>query len=153
MGLTEDARKLALDRFRLFQPNLEDDRPLKAVAAAEIPFRTAQRWMSLYRQFGLTALARKRRTDMGQHRDMSTKLKEAIEGITLQKPPIPVAVICRQARRLAQDLGEEPPRYWLVHRIVAALPADLVTLACMSFADWERLRSASCWSSVGRLQM
>ena len=129
-GLTEEARKLALDRFRLLQPHLEDDRPLKAVAAAAgIPFRTAQRWVSLYWQFGLTALARKRRTDSHQHRNASAKLKEAIEGIALQKPPIPVAAICRQSRRLAQDLGEEPPSYWLVYRIVAALPADLVTLA------------------------
>ena len=57
-GLTEEARKLALDRFRLLQPHLEDDRPLKAVAAAAgIPVRTAQRWVSLYWQFGLTALA------------------------------------------------------------------------------------------------
>ena len=63
----------------------------------------------MYRQFGLTALARKRRTDTGQHREMSVKLKEAIEGIALQKPPIPVAAICRQARRPAQDLGEERP--------------------------------------------
>ena len=129
-GLTEEARKLALERFRLLQPHLEDDRPLKAVgAAAGIPFRTAQRWVSLYWQFGLTALARKKRTDSRQHRNTSAKLKEAIEGIALQKPPIPVAAICRQSRRLAQDLGEEPPSYWLVYRIVAALPADLVTLA------------------------
>ena len=122
--------KAALDRFRLLQPHLEDDRPLKAVAAAAgISFRTAQRWVSLYRQFGLAALARKRRTDTGQHREISAKLREAIEGIALQKPPLPVAMISRQARRLAQDLGEEPPSYWLVYRIVAALPADLVTLA------------------------
>jgi Transposase IS116/IS110/IS902 family len=85
--------------------------------------------VSLYWQFGLTALARKRRTESRQHRNTSAKLKEAIEGIALQKPPIPVAAICRQSRRLAQDLGEEPPSYWLVYRIVAALPADLVTLA------------------------
>jgi len=129
-GLTEEARKLALDRFRLLQPHLEDDHPLKAVAAsAGIPFRTAQRWVSLYRQFGLTALTRKRRTDTGQHREMSAKLKEAIEGIALQKPPIPVSAICRQARLLAKDLAEEPPSYWLVYRIVSALPADLITLA------------------------
>jgi putative transposase len=52
-GLTEDSRKLALDRFRLLQTHLESNRPLKAVAvAARIPFRTAQRWVSLYRQFG-----------------------------------------------------------------------------------------------------
>jgi hypothetical protein len=45
-GLTEKARKLALGRFRLLQPHLEDDRPLKAVAAAAgIPFRTVQRWL------------------------------------------------------------------------------------------------------------
>jgi putative transposase len=30
---------------------------------------------------------------------------------------------------LAPDLGEDPPSYWVVYRIVAALPADLVTLA------------------------
>ena len=129
-GLTEEARKIALDRFRLLQPHLEDDRPLKVVAAtAGVPFRTAQRWVSLYRQFGLAALARKKRIDTGEHREISAKLKEAIEGIALQKPPLPVAAICRQARRLAQDLGEEPPSYWVVYRVVAALPADLVTLA------------------------
>ena len=38
-GLTEEARKLALDRFRLLQPHLEDDRPLKAVAAAVLEVR------------------------------------------------------------------------------------------------------------------
>ncbi len=128
--LTEEARKLALERFRLLQPHLEDDRPLKLVAATGgIPFRTAQRWVSLYRQFGLAALARKKRTDTGPHREISSRLKDAIEGIALQKPPLPVAMICRQARRLAQDLGEEPPSYWVVYRIVTALPADLVTLA------------------------
>jgi putative transposase len=56
-GLTGEARKRALDRFHLLQPHLDNDRPLKAVAAAAgIPFRTAQRWVSLYRQFGLAAL-------------------------------------------------------------------------------------------------
>ena len=129
-GITEEARKLALGRFRLLQPHLEDDRPLNAVAAAAgISFRTAQRWVALYRRFGLIALARKKRADTGQHREISVKLKVAIEGIALQKPPIPVASICRQVRRLAQDLGEEPPSYWVVYRIVTALPADLVTLA------------------------
>ena len=129
-GLTGEARKRALDRFRLLQPHLENDRPLKAAAAAAgIPFRTAQRWVSLYRQFGLAALARRKRADTGKHREISAKLKEAIEGIALQKPPLPVATICRQARRLAQDLGEESPSYSLVYRIITALPADLVTLA------------------------
>ena len=55
---------------------------LKAVgASAGIPFRTARRWVSLYRQFGLAALARRKRTETGEHREISSKLKEAIEGI------------------------------------------------------------------------
>ena len=65
-GLTEETRTLALDRFRLLQPHLEDGRPLKRVAAAAaIPFRTAQRWVALYKKFGLAALARKHRADRG----------------------------------------------------------------------------------------
>ena len=129
-GLTAEARTLALDRFRLLKPHLESNRPLKTVAAAAgIPFRTAQRWVSLYRQFGLVALARKKRVDTGQHREVSAKLKDVIEGIALQKPPLPVAMICRQVRQLALDFGEEPPSYWVVYRIVADLPSDLLTLA------------------------
>ena len=78
---------------------------MKAVAAAAgIPFRTAQRWVSLYWQFGLTALARKRRTDARQDREMSAQLKEAIEGIALRKPPIPVTAICRQTRRVSPEM-------------------------------------------------
>jgi putative transposase len=56
----EEARELALSRFRLIQPHLEKNQPLQAVAAdGKVPFRTAQRWVSQYRKFGLIALARK----------------------------------------------------------------------------------------------
>ena len=71
------------------------------------PFRTAQRWVALYRKFGLAALARKDRADRGEHRAVSVKIKKAIEGLALQKPPLPITVVCRQARRMAQDL-EDP---------------------------------------------
>jgi creatinine amidohydrolase/Fe(II)-dependent formamide hydrolase-like protein len=44
-SLSESARKIALDRFRLLQPHLEEQRLLKAVARdAGIEYRTAQRW-------------------------------------------------------------------------------------------------------------
>ena len=66
-GLPADARKLALDRFRLLQPHLEQDQPLKAVAlAAGIPYQTAHRWLAQYPLFGLVALARKTRGDRGE---------------------------------------------------------------------------------------
>jgi putative transposase len=129
-GLTEETRKLALDRFHLLQPHLEENQPLRLVAAAAgMPFRTAQRWVALYHQFGLAALVRRKRADRGEHRSVSAKIREAVEGLALQKPPLPIAALYRQVRQLAKDLGEEPPSYWVVYRIVRGLPADLVTLA------------------------
>ena len=47
----------------------------------------------------------------------------------MKKPPLPVAALCRQVRRLSQDLGEPAPSYSVVYDIVSKLPADLVTLA------------------------
>jgi putative transposase len=129
-GLSEDDRKLALDRFRLLQPHLEQNRSLKSVAlAAGIPYRTAHRWLTQYRMFGLAALARKARDDRGTRRGVSVKLKEAIEGLSLQKPPLPIAALYRQVRRLAQDLGEPAPSYSVIYDVVHKLPADLVVLA------------------------
>ena len=88
-GLTGEARKRALDRFHLLQPHLENDRPLKEVAAAAgIPFRTAQRWVSLYRQFRLAGLARRKRTDTGEHREISAKLKAAGRVACSTKSPL-----------------------------------------------------------------
>lgn len=53
-GLSEEARKMAMERFRLLQPHLEQNEPLKSVAeAAGIPYRTAHRLVSEYRRLGL----------------------------------------------------------------------------------------------------
>ena len=129
-GLTEQARKLALDRFRLIQPHLEQDQSLQSAAdAAGVPYRTAQRWVAQYRLFGLAALARKRRQDRGERRVVSAKLKEVIEGLALQKPPLPLAALFRQVQRLSKELGEKAPSYGTVFSIVRDLGADLVTLA------------------------
>jgi putative transposase len=76
-----------------------------------MPFRTAQRWVALYHQyhqFGLTALVRRKPADRGGHRS-SGKIRKAIEGLPLQKPPLPIAALYREVRRLAEDLGEELP--------------------------------------------
>ena len=64
--LPESVRGLALHRFRLLQPYLEQNRPLRQVAiGAGISYRTAQRWVTRYQEFGLVALARKKRADCG----------------------------------------------------------------------------------------
>ncbi len=129
-GLPEAARKLALERFRLLQPHFEQNRSLRSVAAeAGIPYRTAQRWTARYQQFGLCALVRKRRADSGDHRNISPKLREAIEGLALQKPPLPVAALSRQIRQFAAELGEPAPSYRVIYDIVRRLPGDLLMLA------------------------
>jgi putative transposase len=129
-GLPEEARRLALDRFRQIQPHLEQNRPLQSVAReAGIPYRTAQRWVAQYRLFGLAALSRKKREDRGERRAVSTKVKEIIEGLALQKPPLPIATLYRQVVRFSEGLNETAPSYGTVFNIVRSLGADLVTLA------------------------
>ena len=129
-GLTEEARKLALDRFRLIQPSSEQSQSLQSVArAAGIPYRTAQRWVARYRLFGLAALVRKKREDRGDRRAVSTKVKDIIEGLALQKPPLPIAALYRQVLRFSKELGDKAPSYGTVFNIVRSLGADLVTLA------------------------
>jgi putative transposase len=57
-GLPESVRKLALNRFRLLQPYLEQNRPLRPVAIeAGIPYRTAQRWVMRYQRWRATGKA------------------------------------------------------------------------------------------------
>jgi putative transposase len=129
-GLSEDVRELALERFRQIQPHLEEHHSLQSVArAAGIPYRTAQRWIARYRRFGLAALARKQRGDRGGRRAVSTKLREIIEGLALQKPPLPIAALYRQVMGFALKLGERAPSYGTVFNIVRRLGADLVLLA------------------------
>jgi putative transposase len=108
-GLPESLRKLALDRFRFLQLHIEEKRPLRSLAVeAGIPYRTAQRWLARYQQSGLAALARKSRADAGDRRAVSVRLREAVEGLALQKPPLPIAALHREAQRLARKLGEKP---------------------------------------------
>lgn len=119
-----------MDRFRFLQPHLEQGCPLRPlVAEAGIAFRTAQRWVAQYRGFGLAALARKNRDDRGARRAVTEKVKEAIEGLALQRPPLPVTALYRQVQRLTHDLGEQPPSYSVVYDVVHKLPADLLVLA------------------------
>jgi putative transposase len=54
ISLAESNRKIALERFRILQPHLQQGRALISVAKeAGVAYSTAQRWVSLYRKFGL----------------------------------------------------------------------------------------------------
>src|SRR5215212_5341752 len=57
-GLSEAAGTIALARFRVLQPHLDDHVPLARVARAQgLELRTLQRWLRAYRQQGLAGPA------------------------------------------------------------------------------------------------
>ena len=123
-------RKLALERFRLLEPHLQNGRELRSVSEGSgVTFRTLQRWVANYKRQGLAGLVRKERTDVGERRTTSPRMREAIEGLALEKPPLPLSSVHRQGKQFAQMIGEPAPTYWVVRDIVRSLPSDLRTLA------------------------
>jgi putative transposase len=62
--LTEEQRKLAMERLAVLRPHLEENVPLAHAAQyAGVAVRTAERWLFNYRRKGLTGLARSVRSD------------------------------------------------------------------------------------------
>src|SRR4051812_7861341 len=83
-------------RFQLLRPFLEEGVPLRRVARERgLALRTARRWVAHYRRDGLAGLARKPRSDKDK-RHLSVGLRQAIEGLALQKPRLSAAAIHRQ---------------------------------------------------------
>ena len=129
-ALPEADRQTALERYRLLRPHLEDGRFLKSVAAeAGIAYRTAVRWVAQYRHSGLAALIRGGRADKGARRALSPTIREAVEGMALSKPALPVATIHRKISEAAVELGGKAFGYHVVYDIIRQLPADLMMLA------------------------
>ena len=129
-AISDTERKLALERFRLLEPHLQNGRELRSVSKGSgVSFRTLQRWVANYKRDGLAGLVRKERTDLGERRTTSPRLREAIEGLALEKPPLPLSSVHRQAKQFAEMIGEPAPSYWIVRDIVQSLPNDLRTLA------------------------
>ncbi|MGA3093212.1 MAG: hypothetical protein ABSD75_31845 [Terriglobales bacterium] len=62
-------------------------------------------------------------------RAVSANLKPAIEGLTLERPPLPISSIYRQIKRFAPSTGESTPSYWTVYRMVRDLPEGPLALA------------------------
>jgi len=128
-ALTEEQRKLAMDRFDVLRPHLEDDVPLgRAARNAGIPVRTAERWLARYRQSGLVGLVRSTRSDADARR-LPADLVALIEGMGLKKPRASAAAIHRRISNMAKAHGWTVPSYSTVYAIVAELDPAMVTLA------------------------
>src|SRR5512135_1190722 len=128
-GLTEQERSLALGRFHIIRPCLEDGVPLARVAEQNhLSERTVRRWAERYRQFGLAGLCRKGRADKSKRR-MSPTLEHLIEGLALQKPRLTAAAVHRQVALVAPELGEAVPSYQTIHLMIQRMDPALMTLA------------------------
>lgn len=101
MALSEADRDTAMQRFRWLELHFEQNRPLRVVAAeAGLAFRTAQRWVALYRSSGLASLARKTRLDYGARKVVSEPMKWAIEGLALESPPVPITPFTARSKSM-----------------------------------------------------
>ena len=128
--LSERQRERALDRYRKLRPHLEHDVPLAGVAKeASLPFRTAQRWVSRYRRFGLIGLIRAGRADQGKRRRVPDDLRRLAEGLALERPVLGPSAIYREVCRIARARGDPPPGYHTIYNVIRAIPADLKILA------------------------
>jgi len=59
-ALTEAQREQAMARYAVLRPYLENETALvEAARQAEVPVRTAQRWLASYRKSGSVGLARR----------------------------------------------------------------------------------------------
>ena len=127
--MSDVERKLALERYKLLEPHLHNGRELRSVSeGSDVSFRTLQRWVAAFKREGLAGLVRKGRIDSGERRTVTPRLCEVIEGLALEKPPLPLTSVHRQAKLFAHLVGEPAPSYWVVRDIVLSLPNDLRTL-------------------------
>jgi putative transposase len=127
--LSDTQRNQVMRRWSVLRPHLEDDVALtEAAAAAGVPLRTVQRWLSGYREAGLAGLARRRRADAG-HRSLPGQQVALIEGLALRRPALSATTIHRQVLDLADEYGWPRPSYSTVYSIIAGLDPAMMTLA------------------------
>jgi putative transposase len=126
--LPEAARAQALCRWRVLRPHLEDGVPLpRAADEAGVALRTAQRWLTRYRDDGLAGLARPTRVDRGTRR-LPEELRLLIEGLALRPPSPSAAHIHRVVVDVAKDQGWPVPSYATVYAIVRDIDPAMRTL-------------------------
>lgn len=130
-ALTETQLNQALDKYKLLEPFLNGEKTLQHVCKEnQLALRTASTWVALYREFGLSGLARKSRTDQGKRRSCTTEIEQFIEGLHLQKPHLSYASLYRQIQQYAKTHPTATiPSYRTFCSIIHQIPNPLRTLA------------------------
>jgi putative transposase len=120
-GLSGGQRAQAMARFAILQPHIDAQASLDLAARkAGIARRTAERWLSRYKDFGIAGLARTSRADSGV-RKIHADLLRLIEGSALGDSTSTITAIHRHVEKIARERGLAAPSYASVHAIVRAL--------------------------------
>lgn len=131
--LPEAQQELALQRFHLIQPFLEDHIPLtQIVRAHHLSLRTARRWVQHYRADGLAGLVRSVRADRGTRRDMPLGMEQFIQELIQQERETSIASLYRRVLQAATEHGWTAPSYSRVYTIARAFNTLLHPLQAAS---------------------
>lgn len=125
-----EIQALALERFRLIRPFLEDGVPLAEVARqASVTDRTLRRWIQRYQRDGLEGLVRKLRADKHTSSVLPTPLRQLAEGLALETPRRSIKTIHRMVCEVAQKLGERSPSYSTIYQLISGMDPAMQMLA------------------------
>jgi len=137
------ASKMALRRFRLLQPHLEDDVPLAVIARdADMSERTLQRWKTRYAQDGIAGLERKTRSDQGHRRSIAPTLETLVKQLALKRRRPTLRALHKQVCQQASESGLSAPSYAVVTDIVRSISSGAQSLkidAAKRYADSHEL--------------
>lgn len=119
----------ALTKYRALLPYLQGQATLASIAQAnDVDVRTIRRWVRSLQSSGFRGLMRTIRADCGI-RKVPLELQHLIQGLFLQRPPMPISTIHRRIASVCKQHDWDLPCYGTVYAIVQALPAALITLA------------------------
>ncbi|MBC6445140.1 MAG: DDE-type integrase/transposase/recombinase [Alphaproteobacteria bacterium GM202ARS2] len=125
-----DADSLALQRFALLRPHLEDGVSLTVIArTTSVSLVTLRRWARSYHAEGMAGLQRKGRRDVGSRRSLDEQTTALVQGLALSVPRQSIANIHREVHALIERDGGKPPSYNTVRAIVKAIEPAMTTLA------------------------
>jgi putative transposase len=92
----------------------------KLAEESGVPERTLWSWSQAFRKSGLTAFARKTRSDRGAPKQLKPELRKVIEGLALRRPAPSIAYVHR-LEQLCTDKAWNCPSYRTVARTIQAI--------------------------------
>ena len=119
-----------MDRFQIIRPYLEDEITLSRLSkTTRFSLSTLKRWVTLYKNDGLSGLTRKARSDKDTRRHITPEMEQLVEAIVLKKPSLTLAAVHRKISDIARRMGIREPTYRVVWLIAQRIDPGLIKLA------------------------